>query len=109
MLFNLIFLSLFLLGWLICAFLPWLVLSVATRGDAGLGYLPLSLFSGVVAAVAVPVLGLTDGRGLLLSFVVAAVAPAVLLAVARYSRATRRSVAAHRRTAATSMEDRPAK
>ena len=109
MLFDFIFLSLFLLGWLVCAFLPWLTLSVATRGDAGLGYLPLCLFAGVVAAVAVPVLGLDDSRGLVLSFVAAAAVPAVLLAVARYSRATRRSLAAQKRSAAASMEDRAAK
>jgi hypothetical protein len=43
-LFALIFLSLFLLGWLFCAFLPWLAVSVATRGNAGLG-MPLCLFA----------------------------------------------------------------
>lgn len=109
MLFDLIFLSLFLLGWVICAFVPWLALSVATRGDAGLRYLPLCLFAGVVAAIAVPLLGLTDGRGLALSFAAAAAAPALLLAVARYSRATRHSVAAPGGATASSLEDRAAK
>ncbi len=109
MLFDAIFLSLFVLGWLICGFLPWLVLSVGTRGDAGLGYLPLCLLTSVVAGVAIPVLGLNDGRGLLVSFAVAFAAPSLLLAVARYSRATRREVAAQRRAAASSMEDRTAK
>jgi hypothetical protein len=106
-LFDLIFLSLFLLGWLSCAFVPWLVLSVATRGDAGLGYLPLCLFAGVVAAIAVPVLGVDDTRGLALSFVAALVAPVLLLGAARYSRATRRSVAAGQRSNPSPVEDPP--
>ncbi len=109
MLFDFIFLSLFLLGWLICAFVPWLALSVATRGDAGLGYLPLCLFAGLVAAVAVPLLGLDDLRGLVISFVAATAVPALLLGVARYSRPTRRSVALQKRSAAASMKDRAAK
>jgi hypothetical protein len=108
-LFDAIFISLFVLGWLICGFLPWLALSVGTRGDAGLGYLPLCLFTAVVAGIAVPVLGLNDGRGLWVSFVVAFAAPSLLLAAARYSRATRRGVAAERRSAASSMKDRTAK
>ena len=97
MLFNLIFLSLFVAGWLICAFLPWLVLSVATHGHAGMGYLPLCLFAGVVAGIAVPVLGLNDGSGLIVSFALAAAVPATLLAVGRYSRGSRAALAEARR------------
>ena len=85
MLFELIFVSLFLLGWLFCAFLPWLALSIATRGHAGIGMLPLCLFTGVVAALAVPVL-INDGwTGLWLSFVAATLAPAALLAIRRFA------------------------
>jgi len=83
MLFDLIFLSLFAAGWLLCAFLPWLVLSVATRGEAGLAVLPLCLFTGVVCALLVPFLGATGGRGLVASFVVALAAPALLLLLRR--------------------------
>jgi hypothetical protein len=83
-LFNLIFLGLFFAGWLVCAYLPWLALSVATRGNAGLKMLPLCLFSGVVAALAVPLLGLDDGTGVWVSFVSALVAPALLLAARRF-------------------------
>jgi hypothetical protein len=84
-LFDLIFLGLFLAGWLICAYVPWVVLSIRTRGGAGLKYLPLCLFTGVVAALAVPVLGFDGGGGLASSFVAALAAPALLLAVRRIS------------------------
>jgi hypothetical protein len=104
-LFDLIFLALFTIGWLICAFVPWLALSVATRGDAGLGYLPACLAVGVVAALAVPLLGLTDGRGLALSFVAAAAAPAMLLAAGRFSHASRSALAEQRRAAHCTTED----
>ncbi len=80
-----IFVSLYIAGWLICAFVPWLALSVATRGNAGLGILPLCLFAGVVAALAVPVFGLTGVTGFWLSFLIAALVPAVLLALRRFS------------------------
>lgn len=81
--FTLIFVSLFLVAWLFLAFVPWLVLSVATRGNAGLGNLPLCLFTGVVAALAIPVLGMEDERGIWLSMAAAFVAPSLLLAVRR--------------------------
>ena len=98
MLFNLIFLSLFAIGWLICAFLPWLILSVATRGRAGMAYLPLCLFAGVVAGIAVPVLGLDDGTGLIVSFAMAAAVPTMLLLLGRYSRGSRAALAEARRS-----------
>lgn len=87
MLFNLIFGGLLVAGWLTCAFIPWLVLSVATRGNAGLKLLPLVLFTGLVAALAVPILGLDDATGLGLSFIAATLTPALLLAVHRYAQA----------------------
>ncbi|MGH2632081.1 MAG: hypothetical protein ACRDG3_01610 [Tepidiformaceae bacterium] len=85
MLYDAIFVSLYILGWLICAFIPWLTLSVATRGHAGLTYLPLCLFVGVVAGVAVPVFGLTNVLGLWLSFAAAFAVPTLLLAARRFS------------------------
>jgi hypothetical protein len=96
-----IFLTIFITGWLICAFLPWLVLSVATRGNAGLAYLPLCLFAGVVAGFAVPLLGLNNLTGLFLSFVAAMAIPALLLAVAHFSRG---AVAEQRRAARNAKE-----
>ena len=83
--YTLIFVSLYVIGWLILGFIPWLVLSVATRGDAGLGNLPLCLFAAVVAGLAVPLLGKDDAAGIWLSALAALVVPALLLAVRRFS------------------------
>lgn len=85
MLYDAIFVSLYVVGWLVSAFVPWLVLSVATRGRAGLAYLPLCLFVGVVAGFAVPIFGLTNALGLWLSFAAAFLVPALLLAARRFS------------------------
>ncbi len=85
MLFDVIFVSLFVTGWLICAFLPWLVLSVATRGNAGLANLPLCLFAGLVGALAVPIMGFDGAGGLSMSFLVAALVPSLLLGARRLS------------------------
>lgn len=87
--FTAIFLSLFLSAWLVLGFLPWLAFSVATRGQAGLGMLPLCLLTGVVAGLAVPLLGKDDGEGIWISMLVALVAPAVLMTARRFALPTR--------------------
>ena len=81
MLFDAIFLGLFVGGWAAVGALPWLTLSVKTRGHAGLQYLPLCVFTAVVAGLAVPVVGLDDRNGIWISFISALVAPSLLLAV----------------------------
>jgi hypothetical protein len=83
LLFVLIFLGAELAGWALCAYLPWLVVSIATHGEAGLGMLALCLFAGVVCAIAVPVLGAQDKVGLWISFPVAAGVSALLLTLRR--------------------------
>lgn len=83
--FTLIFGGLFLAGWLLCAYVPWVVLSVTTRGGAGLAVLLLCLLAGVVGALAVPMVGFDGGGGLIASFAVAAAAPTLLLGVRRFS------------------------
>ena len=83
MLFTLLFVTLYVLGWLALGFAPWLFLSVKTRGRAGLRYLPLSMLTGVVGGLAVPVLFRDDALGLILSFVVALALPTLLLAIQR--------------------------
>lgn len=83
--YTLIFVSLFVAGWLILAFIPWLVLSVATRGNAGLLNLPLCLVAGVVAGLAVPLLGKDDAVGMWLSAMAALLVPSLLLAARRFS------------------------
>ncbi|MCE7927481.1 MAG: hypothetical protein HUU14_05355 [Dehalococcoidia bacterium] len=85
MLFDAIFLTLFVTGWALCGLAPWLALSVWTRGAAGLHYLPLAVFTGVVGGLAVPILGREDATGIWLSFIVAVAAPTLLLAARRFS------------------------
>lgn len=85
MLFDAIFVTLFVLGWLALGFVPWFVLSVATRGNAGIRYLLPSLAAGVIGGLAVPLFR-DDGLGLILSFVVAFAFPTLLLTVQRVSR-----------------------
>ena len=82
MLFYLLFITLYVLGWLALGFLPWLALSVITRGNAGLRYLPLSMGAGVVGGLVVPFIR-DDELGLILSFVVALALPTLLLAAQR--------------------------
>ena len=86
MLFDAIFITLFVLGWLALGFVPWLVLSVASRGNAGMRYLLPSLAAGVIGGLAVPLSGRDDALGLVLSFVVAFSFPTLLLTARRISR-----------------------
>ena len=90
MLFELIFISLYLAGWLACGFAPWLAVSVATRGHAGLHMLPVCLFGGVVGGLAVPILVRQDLAGLVMSFVAAILVPAGLIAAQRLALSGRR-------------------
>ncbi len=83
--FDLIFISLFVVGWALTAMIPWVVLSVATKGRAGLWFLPFCVFVGVVAGLAIPILGRDDVAGIWLSFGAALVFPAALLAARRFS------------------------
>ena len=92
--FEAIFLTLIIGGWLIAASFPWFLLSVATRGNAGLGMLPLSWLAGLAGAFAVPLLGADDGNGLRLSFAVAFLVPVVLLAVRRFTASATRELRA---------------
>ncbi len=84
MLFDALFITLFVIGWLALGFLPWLALSVATRGNAGMRYLPLSMAAAVIGGLAVPVFR-DDEVGLILSFVVALAFPTLLLTARRVS------------------------
>lgn len=83
--FTALFLAAFLLTWTFLAFLPWLGWSVATRGRAGLWSLPLCVTAGVVAALAVPLLGATGWGGIWLSFAAAFMVPLALLAIRRWA------------------------
>ena len=89
MIFTLIFLGGLVAGWLLCAYIPWLALSVATRGGAGIGMLPVCLAAGLVGALAVPALGADGTSGLWASFAIAFGLSALLLALRRYAFGTR--------------------
>jgi len=83
--FTLIFVSLFVLAWLALGFIPWLAVSVATRGQAGIVNLPLCLFAGVVAGLAVPLLFNQGESGIWLSMVAAFAAASMLMGLRRIS------------------------
>ncbi|HEX6031945.1 MAG TPA: hypothetical protein VFY90_10980 [Tepidiformaceae bacterium] len=85
MLFDLIFVSVFVAGWLFCAFVPWLAFSVATRGNAGLINLPLALFAGVVAGLAIPLLVNDGWNGLWLSVLAAFLVSGGLMTLRRFT------------------------
>lgn len=85
MLFDALFVGLFVLGWLACGTLAWLVGSVLTRGNAGIITLPLAGFAAVAGGLVVPFLGFTGIGGLAGSFV-AASALAALVTFARILR-----------------------
>ncbi len=89
MLFDAIFLTIFFSAWALCGLVPWLVLSVKTRGEAGLGMLPLCIFAGIVAGPAVPLLGIDNATGIWVSLAAALVAPTALLAARRFSLGSR--------------------
>ena len=85
MLFTLVFASIFVAGWSACGPVAWLVASVVSRGKAGLVFLPLAIFTANVAALTVPLVGFDGKGGLMASFGAALAAPAVLLAIRRFS------------------------
>jgi len=84
-LFEVIFLGLLLAGWLAIGVVPWVAVSVATRGEAGLANLPLCLVASVAGGLLVPVVGLTDATGLWLSFLAALLLPSGLMIARRLS------------------------
>jgi hypothetical protein len=84
-LFGILALTVLMAGWVTAGTFAWLAVSVATRGNAGLGMLPLAWFCAVVAALIVPMLGFTGGGGLASSFVVAFFAPLALLGARRWA------------------------
>lgn len=78
--FDAIALTLLIAGWMVFGAIPWLVLSMVSRGNAGLAFLPVAMLTGVIGALVVPVVGATGLTGLLVSFPVALTASAALLA-----------------------------
>ena len=85
MLFTLIFVTIFVVGWSFCGLVPWLVGSILSRGNAGLSTLPLCIFAANVAALAVPLPGADGMGGFIASFAVAMVTSAGLLLVRKFA------------------------
>jgi hypothetical protein len=84
-LFDIIFGAIFVGLWMALGVVPWLILSVVTRGNAGIGMLPLCMLAGVAGGMIVPFIGFTDVSGIWLSFVAAFAFPAALLAARRFA------------------------
>lgn len=84
-LFDLIFLGLFIAGWMLTGLVPWMITSVVTRGHAGLLNLPLCLLAAVAGGLLVPIVGFTGSSGIWLSFAIALLFPSGLMAARRLS------------------------
>jgi hypothetical protein len=83
--YTFIFVTIFVMGWLILGFIPWLVTSVVTRGNAGLITLPICLLAALVGGLAVPILGKDDAAGIWLSALAAPVCSVAIIAARRFS------------------------
>jgi hypothetical protein len=79
---RLLFLLLFLFAWCVLGLIPWTVTTVASRGRGALITLPLSIGAACAAGILVPVLGLRDSTGVVLSMLAALVASAIVSVVA---------------------------
>jgi len=71
------FVLFFFAAWCFVGLIPWAVASVVARGRGALAALPLALGGSCAAGVAVPLIGLDNFRGFVLSLGVAFVAAAV--------------------------------
>src|SRR5574341_2360438 len=68
---RVLFVVLFFAVWAFMGLLIWASVAVLRRGDGAIFALPLSLAGACAAGVALPLAGLDDGAGLLLSLVTA--------------------------------------
>ncbi len=85
MLFNAIFLTLFVLTWVILGGLPWLGWSLRRRAHGAIWALPFALLGGAGGGVLVPLLGLDNGLGIGVSMVTAVAGGALLTAAAYWT------------------------
>src|SRR5436190_86322 len=70
------FVLFFFAVWCCVGLVPWAIAAVIARGRGALAALPVALAAACAAGVAVPLIGLDNFRGFLLSLVVAVVAAA---------------------------------
>lgn len=78
MLFDLIFLILFVATWLLISMLSWIALSLPRRAHGSLWAAPFAAVGGVTGAVLVPLAGLTDELGVGVSMIAALFGSALL-------------------------------
>jgi len=71
------FVLFFFAAWCFVGLIPWAIAAVATRGRGALAALPIALAAACAAGVAVPLIGLDNFRGFLVSLVTALLAAAV--------------------------------
>ena len=71
MLFDAIFLTLFLLTWATLGALAWIALSLRRRAVGALFALPCALLGAIGGGAATPLLGLDDGTGIAVSMLTA--------------------------------------
>jgi hypothetical protein len=71
------FVLFFFAVWCCVGLVPWAIAAVVARGRGALAALPIALAAACAAGAAIPVTGLDNFRGFLLSLVVAFVAAAV--------------------------------
>lgn len=74
---RLAFLIFFFTVWCLVGLIPWALAAVLVRGRGALPALPIALAAACVGGVAVPLVGLRDAGGLLLSIPAAVVAGAL--------------------------------
>lgn len=68
---RILFVVLFFAAWGFVGLIAWAAVAVLRRGQGAIQALPVSLTAACASAVALPLAGLDDGRGLLLSLVTA--------------------------------------
>ncbi len=77
MLFNVIFLILFVAAWSLLAMLSWIALSVPRRAQGALWAAPFAFLGGIGGGALVPLAGLDDEVGIGVSMIAAVVCSAL--------------------------------
>ena len=71
------FVLFFFAVWCFVGLIPWAIAAVVARGRGALAALPIALAAACAAGVAIPLIGLDNFRGLLISLVIAFIAAAI--------------------------------
>jgi len=84
-LFDLIVGTLFVVTWSAIGIVPWLAVSVITRGHAGMAMLPLCMLASLAGGMLVPFLGFTAASGIWLSFIAALALSSLTILARRFA------------------------